>query len=82
MTEAELIESGYVQVPVCIHISEEDETSSYGHRRLSYDLFNVDAEQKRVLTNFINKVNEHFPKIKMFITGGNFQMKTEQNETD
>lgn len=82
MTEAELIESGYVQIPVCIHISEEDETSPYGRRRLSYDLFNINAEQKHILNDFINKVNEHFPKIKIFITGGNFQLKTEQDNNE
>lgn len=76
--EEKLLQEGWKKEMLCIHISEYDTNSpTNNHRRLSYDLTNdFTGEQIGVLRAWCNKVNEHFPNLKMFITGSGW-VKTE-----
>lgn len=53
----------------CVHIKEEDNTSPNGYRRVSYDITTFNTEQLSELNSFIMAINDHFPKIKMWMTG-------------
>lgn len=66
----------------CIHIREEDATSPNGHRRISYDITTFNTEQLSELNSLIMAINDHFPKIKIWMTGERWEVQEEQTAND
>lgn len=66
----------------CVHIQEEDNTTSNGYRRMSYDITSFNTEQLSELNSLIMAINDNFPKIKIWMTGEKWEVQEEQTVND
>ena len=81
--EKKLLEAGFKKRPVCIHMSQVDNSVSSGRRSLSYDVWDTFTyDQMLELRRWVDEVNARFPDIKMFITGGDYYKELEIPEDD
>lgn len=83
MDEKELIEKGYVKDTLSIHIQEYDphtvNDKTFPFRRLSYDLTDTfTADQIAIINRFVTEVNNHFPNLKISVTGCGYTKKEEK----
>lgn len=83
MDEKTLIEQGYVKDTMTIHIQEYDphtvDDREFPYRCLSYDMTDTfTADQIAIIRRWVNEVNNHFPNIKISVTGCGYTKKEDE----